>query len=217
MPETAVELIELDVLAGQPDALGVVLAGAAIPTRGVAAASTIRHHTVRYPGSARPTRHIMGITDEDIRLAGRLHDGLLGRGEAARIVATLQQMLRRARRCALMWGSVLVREGHIGAFTPSWYDDGFVDWELTFLVDRVDTAAEAAAPAPAPPEIATSLDEVAEERRSLVELVRQGASLTILAARKAPPVVATLNGLGPEERQRIGVRTIAGGMLTTVS
>lgn len=200
--------VDIEEIEGE-ERLLVTLKGASLPTRGVTVPTEQRSVVVRYPGASAPTTQVMGITEGDITLSGRLIDALTRSGEAIETSDLLRRLVRRRRRCKLQWGVTLVRTGYVTAFRPQLYDAGLIDWELVF---QVETAADAFRRPPEPPVRVQNLREevgrLKTGRQRAQAAALSGLTLAFVGARRLPDAVQRLQALDVAEARVQGLQAV---------
>lgn len=165
-----------------------------MPERGVSQSVEQRVQVTRYPGLQAPTRHVMGVTDDDVTLKGAWHDGLIfERPGAVRSAAELERaaqlLVRRRRRCRLAWGTRLVLEGWVQRWQVEHRDAGFLRWTMTFSVDRSQPGEVEPYQRQELPDVDQAAEELDRQRVTLAEVVGQGLSVGRMALRRAPDLI----------------------------
>lgn len=108
---------------------------------------TLRHKSVRYPGTnIPPTRHLFGINYSDIELNGRFRDRVLGKGGAQQQVEFVKSFLKDQQQLDISWGSAIHLTGIMSEFDPGRESPGEIEWKMKILVDQDNIALTQVAP-----------------------------------------------------------------------
>lgn len=130
------------------DKAEITLLGADMPDAGINVGVTQRVSRTWLPGAVAPISQVLGPTQDDIKLKGRIRDDMSGTGAAIAFDIQMRKMASQGYSIDIEYGTAWSKSGLISSYNPSAHADGYLEYEITLMVDTTSDSQTSLAVAP---------------------------------------------------------------------